>query len=235
MIGEAGAFDSDDQAEAEREGLGVEVGAVGGKRDQGDLGRSEILDRGALFEDRLKQGGPGGPGGLGVEGVRGFLQRTTRGTPNAAADRITAPTFSGSWNGTNSVQPTGHSASGVHSAISGTRTTEQGGSGSRHVQSLEQGIGQTGSRPDGPRIRGALPPSSPSAILRPDRGGGRGSRRPLSGQAIRARPVLANSLAGQEVGGELVRRVRLAGDLADVARVGGLLPFLGPLTPSRRS
>lgn len=53
------------------------------------------------------------------------LNMITRDTPNAAADRMTAPTLMGSWKGTKSVHPSGH-CSGFHNGKLSTLTSRMG-------------------------------------------------------------------------------------------------------------
>ena len=83
---------------------------------------------------------------LGWNGWAASRSRTTRATPNAAAERITAPTFSGSWNGTNSVQPSGQGSSSDQAGIAGTRTSSSGECVPGDVELLEERVGQPDTR-----------------------------------------------------------------------------------------
>ena len=76
-------------------------------------GRSSRLDPAALHD-------------LGRNGCAASCRHTTSETSNAAADRITAPTFSGSWKGMKSVQPSAPCPGAVQAGMEGSSISRSG-------------------------------------------------------------------------------------------------------------
>ena len=64
----------------------------------------------------------------------------TRATPKAAAERITAPTFSGSWKGMNRVQPSGQGSSSDQAGSGETLTNSRGEFVPATSSSLKSGL-----------------------------------------------------------------------------------------------
>ena len=138
--------------------------------------RFQLLDRWPLKKGTWKSAVPAARLLRGWNGWAASLSRTTRDTPNAAAERITAPTFSGSWNGMNRVQPSGHSAVVGPRRQGRCAGQQQGGVRPRDVESLKersgepipgQGGGGRG-RSTGVRDPGQGPVGKPSQDLRDD-------------------------------------------------------------------
>ncbi len=162
---------------------------------------------------------PAARAALGWNGWAASRQRTTRATPNAAADRITAPTFSGSWNGTNRVQPSGQGLSGSNGRGLGHPDLEQRRPRADGVERAEQGLGQPEpGRPGGRRGRGlAVGAGKPGfdPVGEPLQDLGHDPRSRDQGPV-----VLADPLPGQQVERELVGRVGVARHVADVPAIG---------------
>ena len=100
-------------------------------RSRGRAASARCPIDGPTQQGNLEQGGPAAR--LLRDGTGGPTSRsnTTRATPKAAADRITAPTFSGSWNGTNNVHPSGQGSSSDQAGQSRARGPAGAGRASR--------------------------------------------------------------------------------------------------------
>ena len=218
VVGQAGAFEADERGRTVA-GKGSEPisgpSVARAIRGCSRVCRSSI--EGPWSNGTWKSVGPGGPGapwgGTGARPRAAGPPGRRRRPPPSGSPR---PTFSGSWNGTNSVQPSGQGASSDHSGISGTRTSRRGawvpemsssrnrGSASRYQTVVS--------------IGGAGPFVSVSHAFDPvgepleDLGDGPAARQ--EGLA-----VLADPPAAEQVAAELERRVRLARHLADRAGV----------------
>ncbi len=187
-------------------------------RDQGRRGRAEIGQARADPERHLEQRRPRRPAARGWNGCAASRVKTTRATPKAAAERITAPTFSGSWNGTKRVQPCGHGCSSLHGGISGTRTSKSGAC----VPATSSALNSESAR----RIHGIVSPGGGGAsgpVSQPRTCAGNRAR---TSSRIRdpgedGLAVLADAGTAQDRLEPTVRRVGRAGDLADLAFEAG--------------